>query len=162
MREIKQQRLVGKRKRTLIEMILDIVSLLFLISSAVYIMMQWSSLPNQILFQFNSFGKVSILGSKVSVFALPLFGLIIWIGLTVLERFPHRITLPFFLQENKEMEFRNNRILINMTKNVLVIFFTYTNWTSIQLTLLWHKNGALHERQLNRLPFRYKYVSYSK
>ncbi|MFJ7678604.1 DUF1648 domain-containing protein [Peribacillus sp. NPDC097206] len=136
MREIKQQRLVVKRKRTLIEMILDIISLLFLISSVVYIMTEWSSLPSQIPFQFNSFGKVSILGSKESVLALPLFGLIIWIGLTVLERFPHRITLPFFLQENKEMEFRNNRILINMTKNVLVIFFTYTNWTSIQLVLI--------------------------
>ena len=97
--------------------------------------MEWSSLPNRIPFQFN-FGEVKIWGSKASVIALPLFGLVIWIGLSILEKFPQHINLPFFLQDNKEMEHRNNRILLNMTKNVVVIFFTYTNWTSIQLAII--------------------------
>lgn len=135
MRGIKKQRPVVIRKRTPLELILDIISVLFLIGSIVYIIMEWSSLPSRIPFQFNSFAEVKNWGSKGSVFALPLFAIIIWVGLTILEKFPHLIHIPFFVQENKEMESRNNRILINMTKNVLVIFLTYTNWTSIQFQL---------------------------
>ena len=135
MRGIKQQRQIVKRNKTPLELILDIISLLFLIASLLYIIMEWSSLPNRIPFQFN-FGEVKIWGSKASVIALPLFGVVIWIGLSILEKFPQHINLPFFLQENKEMDHRNNRILLNMTKNVVVIFFTYTNWTSIQLAII--------------------------
>ena len=124
MRVINKQRPVVKRKRTPLELTLDIISLLFLIGSIVYIIMEWSSLPSRIPFQFNSFTEVKNWGSKGSVFALPLFAIIIWVGLTILEKFPHHIHFPFFVQENKEMECRNNRILINMTKNVLVIFLT--------------------------------------
>lgn len=135
MRGIKQQGQTIKRNKTLLELVLDIISLLFLIASLLYIIMEWSSLPSRIPFQFN-FGEVKIWGSKASVIALPLFGLVIWIGLSILEKFPQHINLPFFLQDNKEMEHRNNRVLLNMTKNVVVIFFTYTNWTSIQLALI--------------------------
>ncbi|MGE7602580.1 DUF1648 domain-containing protein [Peribacillus sp. NPDC097675] len=135
MRGIKQLRQIIKRNRTPLEIILDILSLLFLIASLLYIITEWSSLPSRIPFQFN-FGEVKIWGSKGSVIALPLFGVVIWIGLSILEKFPQHINFPFFVQENKEMEHRNNRILLNMTKNVVVIFFTYTNWTSIQLALI--------------------------
>ncbi|QFK72383.1 hypothetical protein F7984_14605 [Pradoshia sp. D12] len=85
------------------------------------------------------FYKWSVLGGddvKKSM-ALPLIGVIVWGAFTFIEKSDENINLPIFLSEDKNVNIKYNRLLVNILKNIIVIGLIVVNWIDLNsLTLL--------------------------
>ena len=66
---------------------------------------------------------------------LPTISMIIWIGMTILEKFAHNFTN--LTRENARAQYLNARLMINVLKNDIVLLFTYL-WKDIQIALGYH------------------------
>jgi uncharacterized membrane protein len=88
-----------------------------------YLLMEWSSLPNRVPMHYDFFGEVDKWGSKGIIFLHPIIGAVLWIGPTILEKFPHVYNYIVDLtEENIERQYKNGRIMINVIKNEILIY----------------------------------------
>ncbi|MFZ3591221.1 DUF1648 domain-containing protein [Bacillus sp. DJP31] len=128
-----QSRPILEIKKTPLEKILDILAILLFVWNLVYLLMEWSSLPGTIPIHYNALGIVDGYGDKSTVWILPVVGIILWIGLTTLERFPHVYNYMHLTQENVERQYKNARLMINVTKNFVLALFVYLDLKMIQV-----------------------------
>ena len=114
--------LVGNR---LIGIIINIICVLQIIGVLIYLLVAWSSIPDQIPGQYSFSGEVNRWDSKGTLFLLPGISLFMLILMTVIERFPHlwntgvRVT-----EENKYRVYGVLRGLLNSIKLIVVTMFT--------------------------------------
>jgi uncharacterized membrane protein len=128
-----QNRPALKIKKTPLEIALNIISLLLFIGSVSYLLTEWPSLPNRVPMHYNFFGEVDKWGSKGIIFLHPIIGAVLWIGLTILEKFPHVYNYIVGLtEENLERQYKNGRIMANVIKNEILIYISYCNWEDIK------------------------------
>jgi uncharacterized membrane protein len=123
---------VLKIKKTPLEIALNIASLLLFIGSVLYLLMKWPSLPNRVPMHYNFFGEVDKWGSKGMIFLHPIIGAVLWISLTIFEKFPHVYNYIGLTEENIEQQYKNGRIMINVIKNEILIYISYSNWKDIK------------------------------
>ncbi|ANX14018.1 hypothetical protein ABE41_018555 [Fictibacillus arsenicus] len=122
-----------KIPRTFLENILDIVSIILFIAGAANLIMQWSSIPGTVPIHFNGAGEPDGWGSKVNLWILLVIGSIMWVLLTVLEKFPHVYNYLFITKENAERQYKNSRLMLNVIKNEILFFFVYMSWVSTEV-----------------------------
>ena len=104
------------------------------IASILYLLMEWSSLPNRVPMHYNFFGEVDKWGSKGTIFSHPIIGAVLWIGLTILEKFPHVYNYIINLtEENIERQYKNGRIMVNVVKNEILIYISYSIWKDVKI-----------------------------
>ncbi len=72
-----------------LEVILEIISVIAVILTWVYLITSWSKMPSMIPAHFNSSGQVTGYGSKDVSFIFPIIGTFVTILFNVLARFPH-------------------------------------------------------------------------
>ena len=132
-------RSTGNLSKTIIEKVSTIFSLLFILANVIYLFTQWPLLPDQVPVHFNAKGEADGWGSKGMVWFLPLITFILWGGMTILERMPHVYNIPNLTEENKDQQFINMRLMLNIVKTEIIIFLVYTSWQSIQWS---HGNEA--------------------
>ncbi|KAB7705949.1 DUF1648 domain-containing protein [Bacillus aerolatus] len=118
--------------KTSFEKISTIVSLLLIIGNVIYLLIQWSTLPDQVPIHFNAKGEADGWGGKGMIWFVPAVTLLLWAGLTALERVPHVYNIPNLTEENKERQYVNSRMMFNVLKMELVFFLVYTSWQSVQ------------------------------
>lgn len=124
-----------KLPKTPLEIIFDGVGLLMLVGSIVYLLAVWSSLPVEVPAHYNAVGEVDRWGSKWEIIFLPIISSVLWIGMTVLEKYPHVYNFPRLTKENVRAQYLNGRKMINVLKNVIAILFAYISWNSIYVAL---------------------------
>ncbi|OAT74841.1 hypothetical protein A7K69_03790 [Parageobacillus thermoglucosidasius] len=127
-----QNRPVLKIKKTPLETALNIATLLLFIGSILYLLMEWSSLPNRVPMHYNFFGEIDKWGSKGIIVLHPIIGAVLWISLTVLEKFPHVYNYINLTEKNIEQQYKNVRIMINVIKNEILIYISYSIWKDIK------------------------------
>ena len=121
--------------KTLMERLFDVISLLLLIMTFVYIFIKWSSLPSDIPMGFDSSGGISHWGDRKSILGLPLFGMLAWVIFSLVEKFPHNINLQIYKNEDRDKERKINRIMVNLIKNAIVLCLVFANWRLIEAAL---------------------------
>jgi uncharacterized membrane protein len=115
---------VLKLPKTKYEKFLDIIGGGLFIVSIIFIISQWSTLPEEIPAHFNGAGEVDRWGSKNEVFILPGIGIFLWIFLGLLEKAPYMHNYPSRLNEsNVKAFYLNSRKLCNEIKNFCLILF---------------------------------------
>ncbi|MDM5314825.1 DUF1648 domain-containing protein [Fictibacillus sp. b24] len=119
-----------KIPKTLLENILDIVAICLFIACTGSLIMQWPSIPDTVPTHFNAAGEPDGWGSKINLWILLVIGLITWILLTVLEKFPHIYNYFNLTQENAERQYKNARLMLNIIKNEMLLFFVLMSWVS--------------------------------
>src|SRR5690625_6766841 len=77
-------------KITPLELILNGVTLVLFIGSMVYLLFVWQSLPSEVPAHYNALGEVDRWGSKWEMLILPIIATVLWIGMTILEKYPDR------------------------------------------------------------------------
>ncbi|KRE73664.1 DUF1648 domain-containing protein [Paenibacillus sp. Soil750] len=128
-----EQRPVIHLARTKVEIILDVISLFVIISMIAYVAYMWQDMPERIPMHFNGKGEIDGWGNKMSLIALPLIGVIIYVGLTLLSKVPHVYNYPSQITpQNARGQYQNARLLINSLKTVIVILFGFIEWSVIQ------------------------------
>ncbi|NOU90294.1 DUF1648 domain-containing protein [Paenibacillus sp. LMG 31460] len=120
--------------KTITEKILDGVSILVILCTFGYLAYVWTLIPERIPIHFNGQGKEDGWGNKFSLFLLPVITLILYIGLTVLSKYPHTFNYPYKItNENATWQYGNARLFMNCLKMLIVVLFGYVEWTLIQI-----------------------------
>ncbi len=97
-----------------------------------FTLFNYSTLPDNIPTHFNAAGQADSYGSKGTIFILPIIGTVLFIGLTVLNMFPHIFNYPKNITvENAQRQYSNAMRMLRFLKFAIVaIFFLLVYLTS--------------------------------
>jgi uncharacterized membrane protein len=113
----------------------NILSLLILIGTCLYLIAIWQTIPDQIPVHYNAAGQVDRMGSKGSVVALPVVAWGMYIGITILEKFPRLWNTGVAVTaENSERVYRVLKQMIGGTKLLMVAVFACLSLASARGT----------------------------
>lgn len=114
-----------KLKASKYDIAANLLCLLMLLGITVYLIISWSSIPDKIPGHYNAAGEVDRWGDKSELLFLPVLGWLLYIGITLLERFPQvwntGVTVTV---ENKERVYRILKNMIGTLKIMTVAIFT--------------------------------------
>ena len=109
--------------------VLALVALLALIGLLFY---YYPRLPDSVPQHFNIKGEPDGWGGKGALVTMPIFGLILYVALTVLSRFPHVFNYPWAItEENARRQYLLSRRLVSAMKLTMVLMFAYISWSMI-------------------------------
>jgi uncharacterized membrane protein len=93
----------------------------------------YSNLPETIPTHYNGVGQADGFGGKVTILILPFIATILFIGLTVLNKFPHVFNYPTNItQDNAFIQYTNATRLIRYLKLIIVFIFGLIVFKTIQ------------------------------
>jgi len=114
-----------KVKNRIFDIILNIACIVLLAGVAVYLLIRWSSIPDQVPGHFNASGEVTRWDGKGALIIPPIIAGVLYIVMTILEQFPQvwntgvRVT-----QENMFRVYRILKSMISIIKLLIVATFT--------------------------------------
>ena len=115
-----------KLKRSKYDILLEIVCLILLIGVLIYLFLNWNSIPEKIPGHYNAMGEIDRMGSKKELLVLPIISWLMYLGMTVLERFPQiwntGVTVT---EENKGRVYRVLKNMLSTMKLIVVAVFVY-------------------------------------
>ncbi len=122
------------------DLLLEIFGWISLILIWLLVILKYSSLPGSIPTHFNAAGKVDNYGGKGTFFISPIIGTIMFVGMTILNRYPYVFNYPVKITgENAERQYTIATRLIRYIKFVIMglslvieykIFLTATGGSS--------------------------------
>jgi uncharacterized membrane protein len=123
----------AKRKRpkiriwlTLFDLIIEIAGLVAVLAIWILLLATYSRLPDVIPIHFNSLGQVDNFGEKSEIFMIPAIATVLFVGMTILSRFPHVFNYPVKITENNAfMQYRNAARMIRCLNLSIVLVFEY-------------------------------------
>lgn len=96
----------------------------------------WPSLPERIPSHFGVSGQPDAWSGKGTLLILPLLSAALYVGLTVLSRYPHVYNYMWpITPQNAATQYCLARQLIIVLKTEIVWIFAYVNWQTIQTAL---------------------------
>lgn len=111
--------------------VLSIASLLGLIILAAFSM---SSLPAIIPTHFGVDGRPDGWGGKGTLLMLPILSAVLYVGITILERFPWTYNYPVEItEENAAGQYKLARRMLEWVKTVIIAVFLYLLWQTVQM-----------------------------
>ncbi len=121
------------------DIFVNLTCLALLIGIVVYLVLFWNRIPDKIPGHYNAAGVVDRWGNKGELFVVPIVAWIMYIGLTILERFPQVWNTGVQVtEENKERVYRILKNMISTEKLLMVavfIFLTINSSFSIGLPI---------------------------
>ncbi|MGG1687271.1 DUF1648 domain-containing protein [Pseudalkalibacillus sp. NRS-1564] len=123
-----------KIEKSILQKLFDIAGLVFLCLSLGYLLLNWSGLPSEVPIHFDVAGQADHWGSKLVLFFLPIFGILLWGGLSMLERYPHVFNYVVHITKgNAELQYRTAVALIHFLKNTIALMFSVITIETISM-----------------------------
>ena len=95
--------------------------------------LMFNSLPDEIPIHFGIDGKPTSYSNKYSVFILPIIGLMLYVGLQILNRYPYIFNYPQKVTEtNAERQYTLATRLIRLINAIIALSFGYIKFSTIQ------------------------------
>lgn len=118
---------------TTADKLVDLLGWIILLALWGWTITHYSSLPGTIPTHFNAAGEADGFGSKVSIIALPVIASLLFMGLTVLNRYPHSFNYPTAItQDNALRLYTLATRMLRYLKLVLVVVFGGIEFLTIQ------------------------------
>jgi len=115
---------------------IEIVGAFFLILMVGFPFYYFNELPDIIPRHFNAAGEPDGFSQKHIIWTLPAIGLVIYIGLFFLNKYPHIFNYPTEItQENAERQYRIATKLIRTLNMLISASFFYIGYSTIQTAL---------------------------
>lgn len=115
-----------KIKRSKFDVIINIICLLCLVGSAVFLIINWDKISSSIPGHYNAAGEVDKMTDKSSSIILLIVGLIMFIGLSIIEKFPQIWNTGVQVtEENKEKVYRILKSMVETIKLLITLVFSY-------------------------------------
>ena len=93
----------------------------------------YSTLPETISIHYNGTGEADGFGNKGNILTLPIISTILFIGLTILNKYPHVFNYPSTVtEENALQQYTNATRLIRFLKWAIVMIFGLIVFQTIQ------------------------------
>lgn len=113
--------------------LVDLLGWLILLALWGWTVTHYSTLPGTIPTHFNAAGEADGFGSKASIIGLPIIATLLFIGLTVLNRYPHIFNYPSpVTQDNALRLYTLGTRMLRYLKLVLVVVFGGIELMTIQ------------------------------
>jgi len=112
-----------KLSLSILDWILEFFALLSVLSTIVLFVLFWIEAPEVVPVHYNIYGVADRFGSKNTLIILPIIGIVTYVGLTFLNRFPHIFNFPVKVSEQ-------NRMILYKTATTMV------RWTKLFICLL--------------------------
>jgi hypothetical protein len=120
--------------RSPVDILLEILAGAGLVWMLGTVILSWSSLPVSVPSYFGAGGEPDAWGSKWTFIILPLIGVALYVGLTVLTRYPHRYNYPWpITKENAERQYRLARAFLTLLKAEGIWFFGYLKMEAVEV-----------------------------
>ncbi|WP_343565151.1 DUF1648 domain-containing protein [Sphingobacterium sp.] len=117
---------------TLGDKILELVGYLSLFALWYLIAINYNKLPETIPVHYDAAGKADNFGGKETILALPLLATILFIGMTILNRFPHIFNYSVKITaENAFRQYTNACRLIRYLKFIIVVILAVITFKTI-------------------------------
>lgn len=124
------ERLRLKLKLSPIDYFVEIVSfseLIYLIILPIY---YFNHLPDLLPKHFNAAGNPDSFGARNTIWVLPAIGLVMYIGLSFLNRFPYLFNYPVNItEENAQNLYTIGTRTVRTLKLIIILIFFYINYT---------------------------------
>lgn len=122
-----------KVKLTPTDKILEILGGVSLVAFWVLILVNYASLPDIIPIHYNGLGEVDRYGGKGNILMLPIVATILFIGMTILNKFPHVFNYTTKITpENAEKQYTNALRILRCLKLSMVVVFGLTALQTIR------------------------------
>ncbi|HKK41880.1 MAG TPA: DUF1648 domain-containing protein [Bacteroidales bacterium] len=103
------------------DLLLEILGWISFVLIWILVILKYSSLPDSIPTHFNAAGKVDDYGGKGTFFISPIIGTIMFVGMTILNRYPYIFNYPVKITaDNAERQYTIATRLIRYIKFVIM------------------------------------------
>jgi uncharacterized membrane protein len=124
----------SKEKRSSLQIAYEVVAGSGLLFHIVLIARAWAILPSTIPVHYGFSGQPDAWGGKAELLALPVVSVLLYLGLTWLARYPHKLNYPWTITErNAEQQYRLAKSLVGAVKALLIWLFTAISWQTIRV-----------------------------
>ena len=134
----KKENLMNKRPKIKLKLnqtdsALEIIGWLSVFGIWTLTITNYFELPDTIPTHYNLTGKADGFGNKSNLFALPIISTIIFVGLSILNKYPHAFNYPSEItEENALHQYTNATRMMRVLKLVIVIIFGLIVFRTIQ------------------------------
>ena len=111
-------------RREIIYLIMNIIGVLALLGSTLFVIIMWSQIPDQIPTHYNFAGEADGYGGKGSLIFMMVLAWFMFILITVLMRFPNTWNMPVKVTaENKARLYSITRAMLEVIKMLVSLLF---------------------------------------
>jgi uncharacterized membrane protein len=129
MKTASENRPILKIKLARVDILIEIIAFLLLIACWLIPALMFGKLPAIIPTHFGINGKVDDWGNRASIFILPSINLIMFIGLSILNKFPHVFNYPVKVTNENAMQlYTKSSRLIRIIKLIIDVIFLSIEW----------------------------------
>lgn len=115
-----------KIKKSKYDVIINFLSLLCLVGTVIFLIISWKTIPAKIPGHYNAAGGVDKISDKSSLIWLLAVGWILFIVISVVEKFPQMWNTGVEVTEkNKEKVYRILKNMIGTVKLIIALVFSY-------------------------------------
>jgi len=96
----------------------------------------YQGLPDSIPIHYGFTGQVTNYGNKANIFLVPLVHTFLFVGLTVLNKYPHIFNYPVEITEkNAPQQYKNATRLFRYCKFIITLMFLWIKYQTIQVSM---------------------------
>lgn len=118
-----------KADLTTLDRLIEVAGWLALSLIWIITLFYYRNLPETIPTHFNAAGVADDFGPKITLFLLPSIGTILFIGMTILNRYPHVFNYPVKITpENALKQYTMATRLVRVLKLAVLVIFTTITW----------------------------------
>lgn len=126
-----------KIENTKADRILDIIGWILLIGTLAYLILGWSSFPDQIPMHYNGAGEIDRWGEKGEIIVIEVVMWILYLGIGLVEKYPQIWNTGVEVTtQNKEKVYRILKYMLKTLKTLTALIFAYLIVNSLQGTPL--------------------------
>ena len=118
---------------TVTDKAVEIIGWFALLAIWVLVISNYSNLPDTIPTHYNSVGNADGFGNKTNILILPLIASILFVGITIINKFPYIFNYPTQItEENALRQYTNATRMLRFMKLILVILSGLFTFKTIQ------------------------------
>ena len=126
-----------KIENTKADRILDLIGWIMLIGTLAYLILGWSSFPDQIPMHYNGAGEIDRWGGKGEIIVIEVVMWILYLGIGLVEKYPQIWNTGVEVTtQNKEKVYRILKYMLKTLKTLTALIFAYLIVNSLQGTPL--------------------------
>ena len=126
-----------KIKNSLADIIMEVLGLVMLIGTSLYLVIRWPSIPDKLPMHYNFAGEIDRWGGKGEILFLVVMVWILYLMISLVEHFPSvwntgvQVTL-----ENRMRVYRTLKYMVKTLKLAMTLVFTFLIFTTVAATPL--------------------------
>ncbi len=133
LKQMKQARPKLKPTLTNSDLLIELLTLIILICLIGHIYITYDAIPESVPTHFNAYGEPDKFGTKDNMLILPAIAFVLYIGLSILNRYPHIYNYPTTITKDNALKaYTNATKMMRIAKLITVIIFSIISFQTVE------------------------------